>query len=529
MSLHGNLSARGDSPGSDRDSRKSRIFPAVAVDLHQDDAITSADANNRLEAASPTRASGHPASTIWNATALFFGDIAASACALAVAGIAAYHIDSSLLGTPYRAFEGPNLALQLLLLAGVMVAICGWFVRAGHYTERRPFREDFSGILNALLVGVVISGFVEFAYKTSFSRLWLLLTWLLAAVAIPISRVVVRRALTASETWTVNAVMIGLGRHSASVKELLTGDAYLGYRVTADGSLSDYTKDPKGSLGKRLDKLMSETAAQRVILVPSDSEMPDLEVMIDALNVRMIPYAVVPPINRLPLTRLATQTFLSCDAVLLRVRPGLVSPFSQAVKRIFDVAAALAMLVAVSPMWLIVSLLIMRDGGPIFFAHERIGRGGRVFRCLKFRTMVPDAVRVLDELLACHPEVREEWLRTRKLKSDPRITRIGNFLRQTSIDELPQLVNVLRGDMSIVGPRPVVHQELRELYKGDNSYYLLVRPGLTGLWQISGRNHLNYERRVHLDSWYVRNWTLLGDIIILLRTIPVVISGHGAC
>jgi Undecaprenyl-phosphate galactose phosphotransferase WbaP len=501
----------------------------VSVDLRQVSDASSIDAGNGLEVPSAASTLARAVASGWrNTTALIFGDVIACAGALAIGGIAAYGVETGLLGIPYRAFEGPNLAQQLLLLACVMVGICGWFARAGHYTQRRPFREDLAGILNALLIGVVISGFVEFAYKTSFSRMWLMLAWLLAAFAVPLARVVVRRALTATGTWVVNAVMIGLGSHSASVKELLARDAYLGYRVTPDGPLSAYTKDSKGSLGMRLDNLMSDTDAQGVILVPADSEMQDLEIMIDTLNVRMIPYAVVPPIHKMPLARLATQTFLSCDAVLLRVRPGLMSPFSQVLKRIFDIVVALILLVPLLPICLIATLMIMLEGGPILFAHERVGRGGRTFKCLKFRTMVPDASKLLEEVLASHPCVREEWMQTRKLRNDPRTTKIGNFLRVTSIDELPQLINVLRGDMSLVGPRPVVHQELREHYKSDNSYYLLVRPGLTGLWQISGRNHANYQQRVHLDSWYVRNWTLWGDIMILLRTVSVVLSRSGA-
>jgi exopolysaccharide production protein ExoY len=237
--------------------------------------------------------------------------------------------------------------------------------------------------------------------------------------------------------------------------------------------------------------------AQRIILAPAEGEMRALESTID-------------------------------DAPLLRSRPGLVSCSSQAVKRTFDIAVALLLLGSLAPICLIVSLMIIRSGGPIFFAHERVGRGGRIFKCFKFRTMVPDAAAVLEQVLALDPEAREEWSRTRKLKNDPRITRLGKFLRVTSIDELPQLINVVLGDMSLVGPRPVVQQELHEHYKGDNSCYLLVRPGLTGLWQISGRNLTGYQQRVHLDSRYVRNWSLWGDIVILFRTIPVVIAGQGA-
>jgi undecaprenyl-phosphate galactose phosphotransferase len=479
------------------------------------------NSSNRLEDAIPASDQA-VASTSWNSVALFFGDLIACASAMAIGGFAAYAIETCLFGVPYLAFKGPYLARQLLLLAGVMVAICGKFAHAGHYTMRRTFHEDLGEILNALLVGFVISGFVEFAYTTGFSRLWLLLTWLLATFAIPLMRIVVRWGLTKSGTWVVKAAMIGLGRHGAAVKELLGDDAYLGYHVIVAGPLSAYLKDSNGSVGMRLDKLMTDTGAQQVFLVPSAFEMHDLDALINALNVRMIPYAVVPPIHKLPLARLVTQAFLSRDVVLLRVQTGLVSPFSQAIKRLFDVVVALLLVGLLSPLCTIVSLMIALDGGSIFFAHEYVGRGGRVFKCLKFRTMVPNAAKAPEQVLSCQG-AREEWSRARSLKSDPRTTTIGTLLRVSSIEELPQLINVLRGDMSLVGPRPVVHQELPEHDKADNSYYLLVRPGLTGLWQVSGGNHANCEQRMHLDSWYVRNWTLWGDIVILFRTIPAVI------
>jgi undecaprenyl-phosphate galactose phosphotransferase len=213
-----------------------------------------------------------------------------------------------------------------------------------------------------------------------------------------------------------------------------------------------------------------------------------------------------------------------------RLRTGLrlASPFKQTVKRVFDVVVALLLIVVFAPMFLIVTLIVARDGGAVFFIQQRVGRGGRIFKCLKFRTMVKDAATVLDRLLMSDPEAREEWLSTRKLRNDPRVTRIGNLLRATSIDELPQLLNVVIGDMSLVGPRPVVPEELHELYKGGHSNYLRVRPGLTGLWQISGRSHTPCDQRVHLDTLYVHNWTLWGDVIILFRTIPVVVSRDGA-
>jgi undecaprenyl-phosphate galactose phosphotransferase len=170
---------------------------------------------------------------------------------------------------------------------------------------------------------------------------------------------------------------------------------------------------------------------------------------------------------------------------------------------------------------------VRRTGRPVLFGHDRVGRGGRAFRCYKFRTMVPDADRVLAELLARDPEARATWARDYKLREDPRVTRIGAWLRRTSLDELPQLWNVLRGDMSLVGPRPVMAEELGR-YGDAARYYLDVRPGLTGLWQISGRNDIDYPERVALDAWYIKNWSIWYDIVILAKTVRVVRDAKGA-
>jgi lipopolysaccharide/colanic/teichoic acid biosynthesis glycosyltransferase len=173
-------------------------------------------------------------------------------------------------------------------------------------------------------------------------------------------------------------------------------------------------------------------------------------------------------------------------------------------------------------------VLIMLNGGAPIFGHVRIGRGGRPFRCLKFRTMTKDADKVLVELIARDPTLARQWELNFKLDVDPRITRVGKFLRKTSLDELPQLFNVLRGEMSLVGPRPVVADELTRYYGADVFYYRLVRPGITGLWQVNGRSQTSYERRVFLDAWYVRNWNLWTDLVILFNTVPTAILGTGA-
>ncbi|HDV2047428.1 TPA: sugar transferase, partial [Escherichia coli] len=156
--------------------------------------------------------------------------------------------------------------------------------------------------------------------------------------------------------------------------------------------------------------------------------------------------------------------------------------------------------------------------GPAIYGHERIGKGGKPFKCLKFRSMVINSKEVLEELLLKDVNARKEWEETFKLKNDPRVTKIGAFLRRTSLDELPQLFNVLKGEMSLVGPRPIITAEL-ERYNEEVDYYLLSKPGMTGLWQVSGRSDVDYETRVYLDAWYVKNWSMWNDIAILFKTI----------
>lgn len=198
-----------------------------------------------------------------------------------------------------------------------------------------------------------------------------------------------------------------------------------------------------------------------------------------------------------------------------------------AAKRGFDIISVLLLTVGLSPFVVPLMLIMACTDGPIIYAHRRVGRGGEIFRCFKFRTMIPDADKVLCELLETNSELKAEWVRDHKLRDDPRVTRIGSLLRRTSLDELPQLWNVLRGEMSMVGPRPIVKEELLR-YGRSAPVYLSVKPGVTGLWQVSGRNNTDYRRRVAIDVYYVRNQSVLFDLYILLKTTRVVLRGDGA-
>ena len=196
-------------------------------------------------------------------------------------------------------------------------------------------------------------------------------------------------------------------------------------------------------------------------------------------------------------------------------------------KRLLDVVGSLLLALLLSPLLLVVALALARDRGPILYSHSRTGRHGRSFGCLKFRTMVPNAEQALRDLLHKNPDLQREWMRDQKLRDDPRVTAIGRFLRRTSLDDLPQLWNVLKGDMSLVGPRPVVREEWQR-YGRRLTTFLAAKPGVTGLWQVMGRSDACYRRRVALDSYYVRKRSLLMDVFILLRTVKVVLGGRGA-
>lgn len=212
------------------------------------------------------------------------------------------------------------------------------------------------------------------------------------------------------------------------------------------------------------------------------------------------------------------------------VAPSMALPrtsYPDSLQRTLDITTALAALFVLWPMMLITAMLVRLSGpGPIIYCHRRLGRNGEVFDCLKFRTMRPDADRILVALLDSSPHLMTEWQQERKLRKDPRITAIGGFLRRYSIDELPQIFNVLRGDMSIVGPRPLATDE-SHYYAESYAVYCSLKPGITGLWQVSGRNEVCYDYRVQLDCEYARKRSLRSDIWIILRTVPVVFRGTG--
>jgi exopolysaccharide biosynthesis polyprenyl glycosylphosphotransferase len=238
--------------------------------------------------------------------------------------------------------------------------------------------------------------------------------------------------------------------------------------------------------------------------------------------------AFVPELFGLPASNITARGMMEEQAVILRVQNNLARKSNRIIKRIFDIVVTICGGFFILPFMLFIAVIIYLDSeGPIIYKQKRIGQNGKEFNFYKFRSMVKNADTILEEYLNTHESEKIEWQKNFKLKNDPRVTKIGRIIRKTSIDELPQLWNVLIGDMSLVGPRPLLPNEV-ERYNSYIEDYKLVLPGLTGVWQVSGRSDTTFEQRAIMDSWYIHNWSIWIDIVYLLKTVLAVVKSKGA-
>ena len=237
---------------------------------------------------------------------------------------------------------------------------------------------------------------------------------------------------------------------------------------------------------------------------------------------------VLPRMTKLPLVNAEIFSSINHKGLAFALKNNLLNPVDRVMKNSFDVIVTTLLIILFLPLLLVLFIVVsVSTKGKPFFKHQRIGVDGKTFGVYKFKTMREDAAEVLEKLLKNDPKARAEWEKDFKLKNDPRITKIGKILRKTSLDELPQLINIIKGEMSLIGPRPIIEDEVKK-YKEYYRYFIAVKPGITGLWQVSGRNDIDYDERVQLDVWYVRNWSIEMDITILVKTLVVVLSGKGS-
>ena len=426
-----------------------------------------------------------------------------------------------------------RIAIFSTLVVGALI----WFYMAGHYTKRRPFWDEIAQATRVVIILAAIDAILLYLTKLQFSRFWFLGTWGMIIILLPAFRSITKDILIAKERWQRPTIIFGTGCHADQILKALVSEPMMGLTPVAFASFGDpvdtRTRTVDGiSLpvltAQELSQLPLKQARRTSVFVALDDTTTTLSAtIVQKLSFSFTDVRLVPPVTTFPLYGARVHHLFRQELFFLTLRNNLGRFAPRVLKRAFDIALASFLLILLMPILFLLYTAVRADGANAFFGHRRIGMHGKPFPCYKFRTMIPNAQQVLQRLLEQDPAARKEWEQTYKLKNDPRITKLGHWLRRTSLDELPQLWNVFCGHMSLVGPRPIVEAELQR-YGDDSVYYLETRPGMTGVWQISGRNDTDYAFRVYLDSWYAKNWSLWYDVIILLKTLKVVFARHGA-
>ena len=403
------------------------------------------------------------------------------------------------------------------------------------YTKMQPIletvRQIFYAVLYALITCILALYFMEASMLAS--RLYVVLFGVLALFNIYVGRYVLLKILKTTNTLTKPVILIGAGKTAEIVLQFFEGDLGYRYRVVGlldDNPISDILPQKFLLLGKVSDaeSIIRDSGIKTVIITAPGMDSERLESLVAKIQPLVRDILFVPDLMMLPLGHVGVEPFYTEKVFMLSIRNNLARRRNRLAKRIFDLVATICGGLLILPILLVIAILVGIDNkGRIIFAHRRVGRKGKLFPCYKFQSMVSNAQERLEEYLAKNPEARKEWEESFKLTNDPRVTKLGAFLRKTSLDELPQLWNVLMGDMSLVGPRPIVTKEI-ERYGDYIREYYMVPPGITGMWQVNGRSDTTYEERVAMDTWYVRNWSVWVDLVYLFKTIKTVFTGKGA-
>lgn len=424
-----------------------------------------------------------------------------------------------------------NYTVVHLLVSFFCVIYLG--VQLRHYTYRKPFWFELKEILSTLAIFFVIEFSIIALSKLYVSRTLWVSTWGVIFISMPMIRVLTKKILIQIGWYKKDTVIIGSDSNAKEVYRALMDESYLGFNpryFISPNIIQEYDINKiliLDALNYDLVKFLNlnKHDTQFVIALNNEDILDSWLRYLAKYGYRSV--SVIPNVRGIPLYSTDMSFLFSHEMLFLRINNNLANKSSRIIKRTVDILGASLILMLLSPILLTLYFLIRKDGGNVIYGHPRIGRNGKEFKCLKFRSMVVNSKEVLEHLLATDPKAKSEWDKDFKLRKDPRITKVGEFIRKTSLDELPQLFNVLKGEMSLVGPRPIIKDEL-ERYEEDVDYYLMAKPGMTGLWQVSGRNNVDYKTRVYFDAWYVKNWSLWNDIAILFKTINVLRSREGA-
>ncbi len=405
------------------------------------------------------------------------------------------------------------------------------------YDNNLPFWDEVRKLVKALsLASITLMAIVTLGKMSDrVSRIVLSSMWIFSLFIFPIFRLWGKKILYHFVIWRKKILIIGAGNAGRLVLTGLQREKHMGYDVI--GFLDDDEKkigtkiDGKKVFGKvsEFPKFIKDYGIETAVIAMPSLSSEKLSILTANVQNNTLNTMLIPDLKGVALLNTDLFHLFREEIFLMNIKNNLKSGINRFIKRFFDISVCILSMPIILPIITIISIIIrLESPGSAIYTHERVGKNGKIFKCYKFRTMHKDADKKLDMLLQNNEETRKEWLNNWKLKNDPRITRTGRFLRKTSLDELPQVWNVLRGEMSIVGPRPVTREEIDEYYKDAAKLCFSVLPGITGLWQVSGRTNTGYDYRVKLDGWYIMNWSLWLDIVILFKTIKVVLKAEGA-
>jgi Undecaprenyl-phosphate galactose phosphotransferase WbaP len=468
-----------------------------------------------------------------------------------IALMTAYHMSQSLLGYVTNKFQMAllldrihfSVEVRLILYSCLCLVILFSLYLNGHYSGRIPWWSQLQEIGKVMFFAAVADSFTNYAFGLHYPGMLIATNWLVAFCMIVLMRIAEGAAKSHWPSWKLPAIIIANADIATDALYAIVSDRGLGLSASAillrDKDPNAIDREELPANYRNINILTGKDNYEDFIaknphyfyIVSLDSFRDDRrDHLIGLFQRNSVRFSLLPPVSRTGIYQSRPRYFFGNDIVLLDPQKSAFSLGGRILKRSMDLlGAAAALAIFLIPM-LVVALMLKLEGqdGTALYAGTRVGRNGRLFRCYKFRTMQPGTDHLLQEYLSANPEAKAYWDRYFKLPNDPRVqTRTARFIRKASIDELPQLWNVLTGDMSLVGPRPILENEI-DAYGDQIDAYTSMKPGITGLWQASGRSGTSFQRRVAWDSWYIRNWSLLGDIIIILKTIRVVLSKSGA-
>ena len=407
--------------------------------------------------------------------------------------------------------------------------------QADGYRFNRPSLDVTRDVFKGACYGFLMYMLVIFLMRNRLqvSRYYAGCFLLFSLIYIAVGRYLLGHFVLQLQCLQERILLIGAGRTAERLLAAFADDPCYGYRVAGildDHPISRELPKEYPLLGgfKDAARVIKEQDVRTIVIAApglSEENMRQLLVSVQHLTDTIL---FTPSLVGTPLGSVEISTLFVEQLTIIKSKNNLSRWSNRATKFVFDIVVTLLGGIVIAPVFLLLAIMVGIDNrGRIFFAHRRVGRGGKEFPCYKFQTMVADADKALSEYLKVNPEARKEWEENFKLTNDPRVTKLGAFLRETSLDELPQIFNVLRGEMSLVGPRPIVRKEIEKY--GDNiREYYMVRPGITGMWQTSGRSDTTYEERVEMDTWYVRNWSVWLDMKYLVKTFAAVLARKGA-